>query len=90
MTEKRSRGQPKFEPTSDQRNQVKLMKGLGIDVCRLRRWLRRSSVVQTGRSPSTPPPAYIAAAIVGRRTTPVASAVNVNLLRRVALHEKLT
>jgi hypothetical protein len=26
MTEKRSRGQPKFEPTQDQRNQVKLMK----------------------------------------------------------------
>ena len=30
MTEKRSRGQPKFEPTQDQRNQVKLMKALGI------------------------------------------------------------
>ena len=30
MTEKMSRGQPKFEPTQDQRNQVKLMKALGI------------------------------------------------------------
>ena len=30
MTEKRSRGQPKFEPTQDQRNQVKLMKAPGI------------------------------------------------------------
>ena len=30
MTEKRSRGQPKFEPTQDQRSQVKLMKALGI------------------------------------------------------------
>ena len=28
---------------------------------RLRRWLRRRSVVQTGRSPSTPPPALTAA-----------------------------
>jgi hypothetical protein len=37
MTEKRSRGQPKFEPTQDQRNQVKLMKALGIPedrICR--------------------------------------------------------
>ena len=30
MTEKKGRGQPKFEPTQDQRNQVKLMKALGI------------------------------------------------------------
>ena len=30
MIEKRSRGQPKFEPTQDQRSQVKLMKALGI------------------------------------------------------------
>ena len=30
MTEKRGRGQPKFEPTRDLRNQVKLMKALGI------------------------------------------------------------
>jgi hypothetical protein len=30
MTEKMSRGQPKFEPTQDQCNQVKLMKALGI------------------------------------------------------------
>jgi hypothetical protein len=30
MTEKKSRGQPKFEPTQDQRDQVKLMKALGI------------------------------------------------------------
>ena len=30
MTEKKSRGQPKFEPTQDQRNQVKLMKAVGI------------------------------------------------------------
>ena len=30
MTEKKSRGQPEFEPTQDQRNQVKLMKALGI------------------------------------------------------------
>jgi hypothetical protein len=30
MTEKRSRGQPKSESTQDQRNQVKLMKALGI------------------------------------------------------------
>jgi hypothetical protein len=30
MTEKRGRGQPKFEPTHDQRSQVKLMKALGI------------------------------------------------------------
>ena len=30
MTEKKSRGQPKFEPTQEQRNQVKLMKALGI------------------------------------------------------------
>ena len=29
MTEKRGRGQPKFEPTHDQRSQVKLMKALG-------------------------------------------------------------
>ena len=30
MIEKRGRGQTKFEPTQDQRNQVKLMKALGI------------------------------------------------------------
>ena len=30
MSEKRGRGQPKFEPTQDQRDQVKLMKALGI------------------------------------------------------------
>jgi hypothetical protein len=30
MSEKRSRGQPKFEPTQDQRSQVKLMKAVGI------------------------------------------------------------
>jgi hypothetical protein len=30
MIEKRSRGQPKFEPTSDQRNTVKIMKVTGI------------------------------------------------------------
>ena len=30
MNEKRGRGQPKFEPTQDQRHQVKLMKVLGI------------------------------------------------------------
>src|SRR6201982_3661624 len=30
MSEKRGRGQPKFEPTQDQRSQVKLMKALGI------------------------------------------------------------
>jgi len=30
MNEKRGRGRPKFEPTQDQRNQVKLMKALGI------------------------------------------------------------
>ena len=30
MSEKRGRGQPKFEPTQDQRNQVKLMKAVGI------------------------------------------------------------
>jgi hypothetical protein len=30
MIEKRGRGQPKFAPTQDQRNQVKLMKALGI------------------------------------------------------------
>ena len=30
MTEKRGRGQRKFEPTHDQRSQVKLMKALGI------------------------------------------------------------
>ena len=30
MIEKRGRGQPKFEPTQDQRSQVKLMKALGI------------------------------------------------------------
>jgi hypothetical protein len=30
MTEKRGRGQPKFEPTQEQRYQVKLMKALGI------------------------------------------------------------
>ena len=30
MSEKRGRGQPKFEPTSDQRSQVKLMKAMGI------------------------------------------------------------
>ena len=30
MSEKRGRGQPKFEPTQDQRDQVKLMKPLGI------------------------------------------------------------
>ena len=38
MTEKKSRGQPKFEPTQDQRNQVKLMKALGIPedrICKL-------------------------------------------------------
>ena len=29
MSEKRSRGQPKVEPTQDQRSQVKLMKALG-------------------------------------------------------------
>ena len=28
MIEKRGRGQPKFEPTQEQRNQVKLMKAL--------------------------------------------------------------
>jgi hypothetical protein len=30
MSEKRSRGQPKFEPTPEQRSQVKLMKAMGI------------------------------------------------------------
>src|SRR5436309_14733664 len=30
MRENRSRGQPKFEPTPEQRNQVKLMKAMGI------------------------------------------------------------
>ena len=30
MTEKRGRGQPKFEPTPDLRSRVKLMKALGI------------------------------------------------------------
>jgi hypothetical protein len=30
MSEKRGRGQPKFEPTRDQRSQVKQMKALGI------------------------------------------------------------
>ncbi len=30
MSEKRGRGQPKFEPTQDQRGQVKQMKALGI------------------------------------------------------------
>jgi hypothetical protein len=30
MSEKRSRGQPKFEPTPEQRSQVKLMKAIGI------------------------------------------------------------
>jgi hypothetical protein len=35
MIEKRGRGQPKFEPTQDQRNQVKLMKALGIPEERL-------------------------------------------------------
>jgi hypothetical protein len=30
MNEKRGRGQPKFEPTQDQRSQVKMMKALGI------------------------------------------------------------
>ena len=30
MSEKRGRGQPKFEPTQDQRYRVKLMKALGI------------------------------------------------------------
>ena len=30
MIEQRGRGQPKFAPTQDQRNQVKLMKALGI------------------------------------------------------------
>ena len=30
MSENRGRGQPKFEPTQDQRSQVKLMKALGI------------------------------------------------------------
>ena len=30
MIEKRGRGQPKFEPTPDQRSRVKLMKALGI------------------------------------------------------------
>ena len=30
MSEKRGRGQPKFEPTPDQRSQVKQMKALGI------------------------------------------------------------
>jgi hypothetical protein len=29
MSEKRGRGQPKFEPTPDQRSQVKLMKAMG-------------------------------------------------------------
>ena len=30
MSEKRGRGQPKFEPTPEQRSQVKLLKALGI------------------------------------------------------------
>ena len=30
MSEKRGRGQPRFEPTQEQRNQVKMMKALGI------------------------------------------------------------
>ena len=30
MSEKRGRGQPKFEPTPEQRSQVKLMKAIGI------------------------------------------------------------
>jgi hypothetical protein len=35
MIEKRGRGQTKFEPTQDQRNQVKLMKALGIPGVRI-------------------------------------------------------
>ena len=37
MIEKRGREQPKFQPTQDRRNQVKLMKALGIPqdrICR--------------------------------------------------------
>ena len=30
MSENRGRGQPKFEPTQDQRSQVKMMKAFGI------------------------------------------------------------
>ena len=37
MTEKRGRGQPKFEPTPDQRSRVKLMKALGIPGDRIRK-----------------------------------------------------
>jgi hypothetical protein len=36
MSEKRGRGQPKFEPTPDQRSQVKLMKAMGIPEDRAR------------------------------------------------------
>jgi hypothetical protein len=36
MSEKRGRGQPKFEPTPDQRSQVKLMNTMGIPEDRAR------------------------------------------------------
>jgi hypothetical protein len=35
MSEKRGRGQPKFEPTQDQRSQVRLMKAMGIPETRI-------------------------------------------------------
>src|SRR5215472_9689023 len=35
MNEKRGRGRPKFEPTQDQRSQVKMMKAVGISEDRI-------------------------------------------------------
>ena len=49
MTEKKSRGQPKLEPTQDQRGQVKQMKALGIPEDRICKTI-------TTREPGSPWP----------------------------------
>ena len=46
MNEKRGRGRPKFEPTQDQRSQVKQMKALGIPEDRICKTITNP---QTGR-----------------------------------------
>ena len=51
MSEKRGRGQPKFEPTPDQRSQVKLMKAMGIPEDRARQnipWTKKLVPIQGG------------------------------------------
>ena len=57
MSEKRGRGQPKSEPTRDLRNQVKLMKALGIPEDR---------VCKTITNPRTEKPVAPVPVVLGR------------------------